>query len=204
MPAFLEGAFAGYGVAIPVGAIAILIIDMGLRHGFALAFMAGAGAASADLIYVMLAAVSGEALALALKPYAVALRLLSALVLFAIGSYGLWRLRQRNLSGDKTQALNQRGRWQTYTRFLGLTLLNPLTIAYFAALILGRSGNLAFSAIDRVLFVVGAALASLSWQTFIAALGALAHRHLSPRIQLFTSLLGNLIVIGLGLRILLV
>ena len=50
---------AGYGIAIPVGAIAILIVDMGLRRGFGLGFMAGAGAAAADFIYASLAAVAG-------------------------------------------------------------------------------------------------------------------------------------------------
>ena len=45
MTAFWEGVLAGYGIAIPVGAIAILIVDLGLRRGFQPAFMAGAGAA---------------------------------------------------------------------------------------------------------------------------------------------------------------
>ena len=43
------------GHAGVVGAIAILIVDMGLRRGFPAAFMAGAGAATADFIYALLA-----------------------------------------------------------------------------------------------------------------------------------------------------
>ncbi|MGD8759913.1 MAG: hypothetical protein PVJ07_06640, partial [Anaerolineales bacterium] len=61
MEAFLEGVLAGLGVAVPVGAIAILIVDVGLRQGFSTAFMAGAGAASADFLYAGLAALAGEA-----------------------------------------------------------------------------------------------------------------------------------------------
>ncbi|MGB4975846.1 MAG: hypothetical protein WBR35_03825, partial [Anaerolineae bacterium] len=53
----------------------------------------------------------------------------------------------------------------------------------------------------RVMFVLGAAVASLSWQSLLALVGAAAHRRLSPRFQLLTSLLGNLIVLLLGLRI---
>ena len=59
MTPFWEGVLAGYGIAIPVGAIAILIVDMGLRRGFPSAFMAGAGAATADFIYVLLAVIAG-------------------------------------------------------------------------------------------------------------------------------------------------
>ncbi len=42
MTPFVEGLIAGYGIAIPVGAIAILIVEMGLRCGFRVGFMAGA------------------------------------------------------------------------------------------------------------------------------------------------------------------
>jgi len=56
MTPFWEGVLAGYGIAIPVGAIAVLIVDMGLRRGFGFGLMAGAGAATADFLYAGLAA----------------------------------------------------------------------------------------------------------------------------------------------------
>jgi arginine exporter protein ArgO len=202
MTAFWEGVVAGYGIAIPVGAIAILIVDVGLRRGFWLGFMAGAGAASADLIYASLAALAGEVLAGLLAPYATSLRIASALVLFGLGSYGLWQAPKVS-SSKTTNPTSSRGHIRTYTQFLGLTLLNPLTIAYFSALILGRDAGATVTMGQRTLFVVGAALASLSWQTLLAGLGALAHQHTSPRFQMLTTLVGNLVVIGLGVRILL-
>ena len=52
------------------------------------------------------------------------------------------------------------------------------------------------------MFVIGAWLASLSWQIFLATVGALARKRLSPRFQMLTSVAGNLIVIGLGVRVL--
>ena len=36
IPAFVAGVVAGYGIAIPVGAIAVLIVETGLRRGFRL------------------------------------------------------------------------------------------------------------------------------------------------------------------------
>ena len=71
----------------------------------------------------------------------------------------------------------------------------------FGALILGRDAGAAITPLDRLLFVTGAALASLSWQTLLAGLGSLANQRLSPRFQRLTSITGNLIVIALGLRI---
>jgi len=201
MDAFFNGVLAGYGIAIPVGAIAILIVEAGLRRGFASGFAAGAGAATADLVYAVLAAIAGQALASLLAPIAGLLRLLSALVLIAIGCYGLWQLyRSRSINPNSVSSASDLAPLQTYTRFVGLTLLNPLTVTYFAALILGgNTSTPTWSA--RLAFVLGAALASLSWQTLLAGLGALAHHHLSSRFQIVTSLIGNLIVVGLGFRL---
>ena len=84
-----------------------------------------------------------------------------------------------------------------------MTLLNPLTVTYFAALILGSGAGGGASPPERLAFVAGAALASLSWQTLLAALGALAHRRLSPSLRTALSLAGNLVVLGLGVRLLL-
>jgi threonine/homoserine/homoserine lactone efflux protein len=61
--AFLAGVAAGLGIAVPVGAIAILIVETGLRRGFRLGAAAGAGAATVDGIYALVAAVFGSALA---------------------------------------------------------------------------------------------------------------------------------------------
>jgi putative Mn2+ efflux pump MntP len=45
-------------------------------------------------------------------------------------------------------------------------------------------------------------LASLSWQTLLAAVGSLLGKRLPPRARLITSLVGNMVVIALGVRIL--
>lgn len=203
MGAFWEGALAGFGIAIPVGAIGILIIDTALRKGFRFGFMAGAGAATADLLYAGLAVIAGAALAAALAPFATGLRLASALLLLAIGGYGLWRARQLARRSD-LEAENPvlHGPLRTYGQFLALTLLNPLTVAYFGALILGRDAASSLSPAEGFAFVLGAALASLSWQTFLAASGAAGRRYLSPRFRIYATVAGNLIVIALGIRIL--
>jgi threonine/homoserine/homoserine lactone efflux protein len=60
MQAFVLGMIAGYGIAIPVGAIAVLIVQVGIRCGFRCAASAGAGAATADLLYALLAVTGGS------------------------------------------------------------------------------------------------------------------------------------------------
>lgn len=99
--AFLSGVVAGYGIAIPIGPIAIVILELGLRRGFWVAFSAGAGAASADLIYASVAAVAGTFLISILSPFASILRVVSALGLIVLGAWLLYRGRKSSGSEHK-------------------------------------------------------------------------------------------------------
>ncbi|TFH36584.1 MAG: lysine transporter LysE [Anaerolineales bacterium] len=200
LQAFWEGAIAGYGIAVPVGAIAVLIIDASIRRGLLSGMQAGAGAASADLIYAAIATISGTLLQSWLIPLAGIFRVLGGVALLAMGGWGLWRLwKSRGVGVEAETASAQPGR--IYLTFLGLTLLNPLTIVYFSALILGDIAA-DRTTLNRLFFVLGAGLASLSWQWLLAAFGALAGRSLPSRAGWILGALGNLVVLFLGLRLL--
>ncbi len=202
MDAFITGVAAGYGIAIPVGAIAILIIDLGMRRGFRPAFAAGAGAATADLFYAGLAFVGGAALAGAIASVEGPLQVLSGVVLVVIALVGLYRAcrsRSPATSGDVSNGDNLR---RTYGRFLALTIINPATVAYFAAVVIGLGIASDMALADGLLFVIGAFIASLSWQTLIAGLGAFAGTRLSSRTTTLISIGGNLLILVFGLLIL--
>jgi arginine exporter protein ArgO len=202
LDAFLSGIIAGYGIAIPVGPIAILIIELGLRRGFRIAFSAGSGAASADLIYATVAAVAGTFLVSVLAPYAFILRVGSALGLIAIGGWLLYHGRNVSDRADKSR-FGATNCPRTFGMLLGLTLLNPVTVTYFTTLILGMGAESPQSPLNAMLFVSGAFLASLSWQTLLAAIGGIAHKRLPARAQVATFAIGNSVIIALGVAILL-
>jgi threonine/homoserine/homoserine lactone efflux protein len=195
---FVEGLLAGYGISIPFGGIAVLIVDVGLRKGFRRGFFAGAGAATADFLGALAVAVAGGILAEALAPMSEALRVASGVGLVAMGAWGIWRGRApKSPAARPPRDLGDLG---TYAQFVGLTLVNPLTVAYFAAFVLGRGAEELSTWPARSAFVAGFALASLSWQTLLAAFGAVTHHFVSPRVQKLLSLFGNLLVVGLGVR----
>ena len=195
----MRGIIAGYGIAIPVGPIGILILELGIRRGFTTAFSAGAGAATADLLYATIASTAGAFLVSILTPYAHTLRMVSAIVLIAFGAWLLYR----GLRGRKeSKEVSAMSHVDTYLVFLGLTLLNPVTVAYFTTLILGLTAGTAVSSIDIFLFVLGAFLASLSWQSVLAVVSGSAHKRLSAKLQFATFAFGNCLVILLGVLIL--
>lgn len=203
MTPFIEGMLAGYGIAIPVGAIAVLIIDTAIRCGFKTGFMAGAGAATADLVYASLAGIAGVALSAVLSPLEGVLGVIGGAVLVLLSLVGLRRVWQPSDGKDVTAGNCHPGR--TYVQFVGLTLINPLTVIYFSALIIGREAPAGtWSLGTTAAFVAGAGLASFSWQTLLATLGGLAGARLSSRVRAISSVFGNLIVLALGLRMLFV
>ena len=202
MGAFLEGLIAGYGIAIPLGAVAILIVNTSLDHGFRKGFVAGAGTATVDMLCAALAVFAGTAAVALIAPYSAPLQVASAIALMAMGAYGMMRCRGRSKEAATYQTRKE-GDLSIYVKFLAVTLLNPFTVAYFLALIIGKGPSWSFSLTDCLWFIAGVAIASLTWETMLAGLGALARKHLTPRFMTASILIGNALVILLGIQIVL-
>lgn len=197
--ALLAGAIAGYGIAIPVGPIAVLILEIGVRHGFGQAASAGAGTATADGFYATLAAFFGAVVATVLAPIIVPARFAGAALLVVLGTRSL--LAAKNLSPDAEIAdRSQPSRVRTYGTFLGLTIVNPMTFLYFSALVLGLPA-LSDDPAARLAFVIGAVGASLSWQLGLAFVGATLHGRMSHRARRWTQVIGGLIVLAYAVKI---
>jgi len=201
LEAALAGAVAGYAIAIPVGAIAVLIIQIGLTRGLRSGLAAAAGAATADGIYATMAAIAGLGLVAVIGPLIGPLRLIGGVVLVAIGVRGLLTLRSAHdpVAASGHERLHYPHR-RTYAELLGLTLLNPATVIYFGALTIG----LPFlgGAAERLVFAAAAFLASLSWQALLAAFGSALGRGAGHRLHRPTMVIGNVVIIGLGVLIL--
>jgi len=194
--AILSGLLAGWGVAIPLGAIGVMIVDLGMRAGFRPAAAAAAGVATADLLYAAVAAAAGAAAAHLLAPHEHVLRLVSAGVLAAVAVLGLLALRRRS----EVRAAGPAGAHHVYARFLALTSVNPTTVAYFAALIAGLPAVASAPASAKLVFVVGAGVASLSWQLVLAGSGAALHHRLPASARVWTAVAGNALVLALAVR----
>lgn len=198
LEALLAGVLAGLAVAVPLGAIGVLIVELGVTAGFRTAWAAGMGAATADLAYGATAAFAGAALAGVIEPARSEIALVGAAVLAAIAAHGLWRAAGGR--PDEHGPAPRPGARRTYLTFLGLTAVNPLTITIFAAIVAGLpevadSGNGA-----RLAFAGGVFAASAAWQSALAAGGALLGRA-APRARVWTSVAGHLIVLALAARL---
>ena len=202
LQAAIAGALAGYAIAIPVGAIAVLIIHTGLTQGLRAGLAAGAGAATADLIYASIAALAGLWVSTFIGPLENPLRIVGGTILILFGLRGLWALRSARETIEPSAALEEvrRPHHRTYLAMLGLTLLNPATVVYFAALIVG----LPFlgGAGERLAFAAAAGAASLSWQWLLAIFGAALGRGGGHRVRRISAGVGNGVIVIMGALIL--
>ncbi|MCG5447895.1 MULTISPECIES: LysE family transporter [Micromonospora] len=205
--AFLAGLVAGYGVAIPVGAIAILILGLSARTSFRVGAAAALAVATADGLYAVVAVLGGAGLAGIIAPVAGPLRVVAAVVLLGLAGHGLWRTWSAHRSRVTPTARAGRGMGtpgRAYAALLGLTLLNPMTVLYFTALVLGRRDTADSGVLAVALFVAGVFVASASWQLVIAGGGTVVGRALTgPRGRLVTGLLSSALIAALAVAALL-
>ncbi len=210
--ALTAGLLAGYGVAIPVGAVGAYLVTLTARTTLRTGVCAALGVATADGLYALIATLGGAVLSHVLQPVMAPLRWVSAAVLVTLALRGgitaVNRYRHRHAVGDAGQS--QQAAHQSspspiraYLSLLGITMLNPATVIYFAALVFGGRSTELPDPIDRGAFVLAAFAASASWQVFMAGSGNLLGRVLTgDRGRLGTALVSAVLVTALAVRLL--
>ncbi|MGP3969247.1 LysE family transporter [Streptomyces sp. 6N223] len=207
--ALVAGLLAGYGIAVPVGAIGAYLVSLTARTSFRIGACAALGVATADGVYALAAVAGGAVLAPLIEPVVLPLRWVSAAVLLALAAHGgvtaVRRYRGRLSAAARAEEAAV-GALRAYGGLLALTLLNPMTVIYFAALVLGgqaASGGEAPNGPEQAAFVLAAFAASASWQLLLAGGGALLGRVLTgARGRLVTGLASGALTAVLAVRLL--
>ncbi|UOX93238.1 LysE family transporter [Amycolatopsis sp. FBCC-B4732] len=201
--ALVAGLVAGYGIAIPVGAVGTYLVALTARSTLKTGLAAALGVATADGVYALVAVLGGAAIAGVITPIAGPLRLVSAGILVVLAVRGAVRaLRSHRDAAERPVTPLTPGR--AYASFLGITLVNPATVVYFAALVVGSRAGTAVPVLDQGVFVLAAFAASASWQVLLAGGGALLGRVLTgPRGRLVTALVSSAVITALAVRLVL-
>jgi arginine exporter protein ArgO len=188
------GALAGLGVALPLGAVGVLIVQEGIAGGWRPACAAATGVALVDGGYAVVAVVAGAAVTSALAGLERVVQLVGAVVLLAVAARGLLALRtppERHAPVPQARVLR---------RFVALTAVNPMTAVYFVVLTAGL-GDVVPDSASRAAFAAGVLLASLAWQLTLAGAASVAGARLPPWLRVATSLAGHLLVVGYAVRL---
>ena len=207
-----SGLAAGLAVAMPLGPVGVLLLREGVQRGPRDAWPAATGVALVDTLYCLLAATVGAAASPFIDMLGVWPGVIGGSALLLIAASGLWRGTvggTRTAPGSPTDATppplgagTGTGGPARFLTFVGLTLVNPATLVYFAALVAGLP-QVAGDATSVLLFVAAVGFASLAWQVLLVCAGGILHRRAGPGLQRVTVVAGNSVVAVLGAGILL-
>ena len=207
--ALVAGLIAGYGIAIPVGAVATYLLTLTARTSAPVGAAGAIGVATADGLYALLAVVGGAALTGLIARVAGPLQWISGVVLLALAARIAWSAIRDHRSGSLVVTGGGPGTpSRAFAALLGITLLNPVTVLYFGALVLGGRANGLGGSPDAgwalsAVFVLGAFLASASWQLLLVAGGVALGRTLTGRTgRLITGLASSALIVILTVSLL--
>jgi arginine exporter protein ArgO len=199
--ALVAGLLAGWAIAIPVGAIGVYLIGLTASSSLRVGAAAALGVATVDGSYALVAVFGGRTLVHFLDPVLRPLRILAAVVLIVVAARGIVvGVRRYRAGSDGEQLLDAVPRPRAaYFRLAGLTLVNPATVVYFVAVVVGSRSISELSALEGVVFALAAFLASASWQLSIAGGGAALGRVLTgPRGRLTTALASGALIAAIA------
>ena len=161
------------------GAVSLLLVETAVAGGPRAGIAAGVGVATVDLIFAAAAAVAGATAGALLEAHETEIRLVAAATLAGIAVHGLIGLRRTN-AGRSSESVRDEDPRAHYARFFTITLLNPLTIASFAAVAASLPLGKPEAAIA---FAAGVGAASAGWHLALTAAAGHAGRWITPRIQ---------------------
>jgi len=198
-PAIIAGLLAGYGIAIPVGAVGAYLVALTARTSLRVGAAAALGVATVDGAYALAAMLGGGALADLITPWTGALRWIATAVLVVMAArITVTAVRRHHSPEPEPEATSP---LRAYASLVAMTLINPTTIIYFVAVILGGQATTAATWPTRTAFVLSAFTASATWQLLLAGGGALLGRTVTgPRGRLTTSLASSALIIFLAVR----
>ena len=167
----LRGFLIGFSIAAPVGPIGILCIRRTLAEGRWYGLLSGLGAASADTIYGLVAALGLTLISTFLIEQANWLRLIGGGYLCYLGVKTMLSQPAQQAPAQRDAQAQGRGLLGAYTSTLFLTLTNPLTIFAFAAIFAGVGASVASGNTGSALLVVlGVFLGSSAWWLILVML----------------------------------
>jgi arginine exporter protein ArgO len=195
--AIVAGLLAGWAIAVPVGAIAAYLVGLTARTSLRVGAAAALGVATVDGGYALVAVLGGHSLVHFLDPITRPLRIVAAIVLAVVAARGIIAAFRHHRSSERDRPPPATGLrpGNAYVRLIGLTMVNPATVVYFAAVVIGSRVTSSLSLVQGLAFAAAAFAASASWQLTLAGGGAALGRVLTgARGRLITALASGAVI----------
>jgi threonine/homoserine/homoserine lactone efflux protein len=199
LPLTARGILLGFSIAAVFGPIGLLCLRRTLAGGFAIGFVSGLGAATADATYAAIAGFGVSAIASLLVDQRIVLRLVGGAFLVYLGAQIVRSKPATQSAPAASIGLRVAG---AYTSTLALTLSNPMTILSFGAIFAGLGlGSLAASSTAEALeLVLGVFGGSAAWWLVLAGVTARLRSRVTPARLRLVNVASGLLILGFGIQ----
>ncbi len=194
LPLLLKGGAIGLAISVPVGPIGVLCIQRTLAGGRIVGLVSGLGAATADAIYAAVAALGLVFISETLIGRQPLLRLIGGGILILLGIRILLSRPPEESAPEERVGLGG-----AYVSTFVLTLTNPLTILFVAAIFAGlgaatESGELT----EAAPLVLGVFLGSALWWFLLSGGVSLFRDRVTPKMMRWINLGSGTIIASFG------
>ena len=192
---FFKGLLIGAAVSAPLGPIGLLCINRCLTEGRVRGFVSGLGAATADMVFCIIAGFGFTFVSRFLDEQAVWISLVGACGLLFLGLRIFFSKPEEksftNTGGDLAHI---------YLSTFALTLINPVTILFFVAVFTSLGVTLSREDYPSLtLLIVGVLAGAVLWWFLLTGCVSLLHRRLTQKTIRWVNRISGTIVMVLGL-----
>lgn len=193
-----KGLILGFSVAAPVGPIGVLCINRTINKNFAAGFVSGLGAATADLLYGLVAGLGLTAVSSYLIDHKLWIQSIGLLFLIYIGMKTI--IKKENELEYKS--VTDKGLLKDYLSTLLLTITNPITILFFIAVFAGLGlTNTTNGIYSTIQLLLGVFIGSAIWWLFLSGLTARLKTRINNQIVKRIDLFSGILILFFGLLI---
>ena len=192
---FLKGIIIGAAVSAPVGPIGLLCINRSLTEGRLRGFVSGLGAATADMVFCIIAGFGFTFVSRFLEERALWISLVGACGLVFLGLKVFF-----SKPVEKSSAVTGGDLVHIYVSTFVLTLINPVTILFFVALFTSLGVTLTHMNYPSLaLLITGVLVGAVLWWFLLTGCVSLLHRKLTQKTIRWVNRISGTIVMVLGL-----
>jgi threonine/homoserine/homoserine lactone efflux protein len=194
--ALITGIIIGFSVAAPVGPIALLIMRRSLNEGRLAGFVSGLGAATADLVCGLAAALGLTVLTTLINSHRTSLQLVGGIFMIWLGIHAF---RAKDPTTTAKRPVHERNLFLAYLFTFLLTMSNPLTLLGMMGVVAAAGvGGPAYSHADTVVLGGGIFLGSASWWLLLSNLADWLGRKLGIHVLHVINMIAGALIVGFG------
>jgi len=191
---FLEALLMGFLVSLPIGPMAVFVIQRTVNRDLKSGIFSGLGVAFTDSIWILIAGFSVSYIITFLETYQSIIQIIGAVLLFLLGLNIFFSHPLKSLKEFKRKGTNP---FQCFVTGVAISFSNPLTVLGYIALLAGT--HIVFSVSDiwePISFISGFYVgAAIWWISLTTALNFFRHRFNLRILWWFNKVSGSMIML---------